>query len=166
MNIDASSAKSGNWQFDVLLLSITCKVSTKKVQKNDTEETQKSDPNWIFVWKMIWGIWWTLTRAENLHFNRLILQKVYVWAKKIQRSCVVKNDLWFQKWHKQFGDFSHQQPRVILDKSPAYNVLAYGMYFLDKRSSPSNLNFLDFPLLVWSCPNSSCDFWNQESVFV
>ena len=45
MNIDASSAKSGNRQFDVLLLSITCKVSTKKVQKNDTEETQKSDPN-------------------------------------------------------------------------------------------------------------------------
>ena len=39
------------------------------------------------------------------------------------------------------------------------------MSFLDK-SIPSNFNFLDFPLLAWSCPNSSCGFWNQESVFV
>ena len=34
----------------------------------------------------------------------------------------------------------------MLDKSTVYNVLAEGMYFLDK--SPSTLNFLDFPLLV------------------
>ena len=39
------------------------------------------------------------------------------------------------------------------------------MYFLDKSSS-SNFNFLDFPLLVWNWPNSLCDFWNQELVFV
>ena len=44
-------------------------------------------------------------------------------------------------------------------------VLAEGMYFFDK-SSPSDFNFLDFPLLVWDCPNSSCDFWSQELVFV
>ena len=35
----------------------------------------------------------------------------------------------------------------MLDKFSEYNVLAEGMYFLDK-GSPSNLNFLDFPLLV------------------
>ena len=46
----------------------------------------------------------------------------------------------------------------MLGKSFVYNVLAEGVYVLDK-SSPSNFNFLDFPLLSWSCPNSSCDFW-------
>ena len=44
-------------------------------------------------------------------------------------------------------------------------VLAERMYFLDK-GSPSNFSFLDFPLLVSSCPSSSCGFWNQESIFV
>ena len=29
-------------------------------------------------------------------------------AKNIQRGCVVKNDLWFQKYHKSFGGFSHK----------------------------------------------------------
>ena len=37
-------------------------------------------------------------KSENLHLDGLLLQKVCnVWAKKIQTSCVVKNDLWFQK---------------------------------------------------------------------
>ena len=36
-------------------------------------------------------------KSENLHFDRLILNKVgYVCAKEIQRKYVVKNDLWFQ----------------------------------------------------------------------
>ena len=43
--------------------------------------------------------------------NWLILTQAWVnfndWAKKIQSSCAVKNDLWFQKWHKEFGEFSH-----------------------------------------------------------
>ena len=34
-----------------------------------------------------------------------------------------------------------------IEKSSVYNVLAEGMYFLDK-SSPSNFIILDFPLLV------------------
>ena len=34
------------------------------------------------------------------------------------------------------------------------------MYFLDK-SSPSGINFLNFPLLVWSCANPY-DFWNRS----
>ena len=53
----------------------------------------------------------------------------------------------------------------MLDKSSVYNVLAEEMYFLDK-SSPSNFSFLDFPMLAWSCPNSACDFLNQESIYV
>ena len=48
----------------------------------------------------------------------------------------------------------------MLNKSSVYNVLAEGMHFLDKGSL-WNFNFLDFLLLVWSCSNSSCDFWKQ-----
>ena len=53
-----------------------------------------------------------------------------------------------------FGKFSLNLLKKMFSKSSEYNVLAEGMYFLDK-SSPSNFNFLEFPLLVWSCPNSS-----------
>ena len=109
MNYNASSGRSENLHFDVLLLSIAYKVSAKKVQKNylswHWKKIQTLKKNWLFIWKMTWGIWWTLTwaveKSENLHFDGLLLWKVCnVWAKKIQRSCVVKNDLWFQKWHK------------------------------------------------------------------
>ena len=85
----------------------------------------------------------------------------------------MKNDLWFQKWHKEFDEFSQKEFKLMLDKSSVSNVLAEEMYFLDK-SSPSNFKFFDFPLLVRSlqclsglsnvCRNSSCDFLNQESV--
>ena len=94
-------------------------------------------------------------KSENVHFDRIFLSKVCnIWAKRIQANCVVKNDLWFQKCHKD-------SLKVILDKSSVYNVLVEGMHFLDK-CSPLNFNFSDFPLLVWSYPNSSYDSWNQE----
>ena len=43
--------------------------------------------NWLVVSKLTWGIWQILTQAlenlKNLHFNGLLLNKVYnVWAKK------------------------------------------------------------------------------------
>ena len=43
--------------------------------------------NWLVVSKLTWGIWQILTRAlenlKHLHFNGLLLNKVYnVWAKK------------------------------------------------------------------------------------
>ena len=45
--------------------------------------------------------------SENLHFDGIFLSKACnVWAKEIEASCVMKNDLWFQKWHKEFGEFS------------------------------------------------------------
>ena len=49
--------------------------------------------NWLVVSKLTWGIWRILTRAlenlKNLHFNGLLLTKVYnVWAKKVQRSYI------------------------------------------------------------------------------
>ena len=48
-------------------------------------------------------------KSENLHFDRIYLSKVCnVWAKIIQTSRVVKNHFWFQKSHKEFGEFSHK----------------------------------------------------------
>ena len=81
-------------------------------------------------------------KSENLNFDGLLLLKVFnVWAGKTQRNCVVKNDLWSQKWHKKFGE---QVVESKVDKSSVYDVSDKGMYFLNKRS-PSNFNFLDFP---------------------
>ena len=49
--------------------------------------------NWLVILKLTWAIWRIVTQAfenlKNLHFNGLLLTKVYnVWAKKVQRSYV------------------------------------------------------------------------------
>ena len=48
---------------------------------------QNLKKNWLAVCKMTWATWRILTQAlkslKNLHFNGLLLTKVYnVWAKK------------------------------------------------------------------------------------
>ena len=48
---------------------------------------QKLKKTWLVYSKLTWRIWWFFTRAlenlKNLHFNGLLLTKVYnVWAKK------------------------------------------------------------------------------------
>ena len=48
---------------------------------------QKLKRNWLVSSKLTWGIWriltWALENLKNLHFNGLLLTKVYnVWAKK------------------------------------------------------------------------------------
>ena len=54
----------------------------------DNEEWCKNlNVNWLVISKLTWGIWRILTGAlenlKNLHFNGLLLNKVYnVWAKK------------------------------------------------------------------------------------
>ena len=64
---EVTSGKSENLHFDVLLFSIAFKVSAKKVQKNYLswywKKIQTLKKNSLFVWKMTWEIWWTLTRA-------------------------------------------------------------------------------------------------------
>ena len=86
--------------------------------KNDA----KFDEELLVSSKLTWGIWWILTEAlenlKNLHFNGLILNKVYnVWAKRKYRGvmsdgteywCNIwgKTDLWFHKWHEEFSKFS------------------------------------------------------------
>ena len=49
---------------------------------------------------------WLSRKSENVNFDGLLLSKVCnVLAKKTERSCAVKNDLWFQKRDKEFGEF-------------------------------------------------------------
>ena len=47
----------------------------------------------------------------------------------MQRSCIVKNDLRFQKRHKEFAE---QVVESKVDKSSVYNILAEAMYFWSK----------------------------------
>ena len=73
------------------------------------------------------GISQILTQAleslKNLHFNVLLLSKVYIiWAKKVQyRSLMKLNrdtkfgegiDLCFKNWHKEFGKFWPEHSKV------------------------------------------------------
>ena len=49
--------------------------------------------NWLVSSKLTWGIWQSLVRAlenlKNVHFNGLLLNKVYnVWAKKVYVSYI------------------------------------------------------------------------------
>ena len=164
VNFYGNSRKSENLHFDGLLLSIAYKVSAKKIQKSYLSwhwrviQTLKKIE--LSVWKMTWGIWWILTRAvETLKICTLMGNFCWKYGMfELKKNIELRNDLWFQKWHKEFGE---QVVESKVDKSSVYNVLTEGMYYLNK-SSPSNFNFSDFPLLVWSCPNSSCDFWNQN----
>ena len=48
-------------------------------------------------------------KSENMNFDGIFLSKVFnVWFKVIQTICFLKNDLPFQKWHKEFGEFPHK----------------------------------------------------------
>ena len=42
----------------------------------------------------------------------------------------MKNGLWFDKWHKEFGEKLFE---VKLHKSSAYNVLVEEMYFFGQK---------------------------------
>ena len=112
VNFTMSSGKSENSHFYVLLWLVAFKVSAKKVQKGylswHWRAIQTSKKKSLSVWKMTWIIWWILTRAvKKVHFDGIFLSKLCnVWARKIQTSCVAKNDLWFHKWHNEFGEFS------------------------------------------------------------
>ena len=160
---NASSDKSKNLHFVVLLLSILHKFWAKKLQKNYLSlywsVIQTLMKNWVFVWKMTWGIWGILTRAvESLKIFTLVgyfCRKYVIFELKKYKVVVPWKVTYGLKWHKKFGEFS--QLKSMLDKSSLYNVLVEGMYFFDK-SRLSKFNFLNFPLLFWSCPNSSCDF--------
>ena len=94
LNFNASTVKSENLQFDVLLLSIANKVSAKKVQKNYLSqhwkmiETLKKKRTFGLINDMKNLVSFNANSgiSENLHFDGLILSKVFsVWAKKKYR---------------------------------------------------------------------------------
>ena len=103
VNFNVSSGKSEILDFDVLPFSIAYKFSSKKEQKNYLSwKRKKIQTLKTFCLKNnmrnLVNFNQNSGKSENLHLDGLLLQKVCnVWAKKIQTSCVVKNDLWFQK---------------------------------------------------------------------
>ena len=83
--------------------------------------------NWLVFSKLTWDIWRIVTQAlkrlKRLHFNRLLLNKVYnVWAKKVPKSHfswhsrgmrnLKKTDLWFGKSQEEFTKFLPEHLRV------------------------------------------------------
>ena len=91
--------KSRNWDFDGILLSKVENVWAQNLQGSfvswQWRMIQNLKRNWLVSSKLTWGIWRILTRAlknlKNLHFNGLLLNKVYnVWAKKsIEELCLM-----------------------------------------------------------------------------
>ena len=82
--------------------------------------------NWFVVLKLTRGIWEILTRAleslKNLHFNGLLLKYIMFELKKYrgvmfhdtEKWCKIwrKTDLWFGKWHEEFGKFSPEHSKI------------------------------------------------------
>ena len=90
--------KSKNWNFDGILLSKVENIWAQNLQGKflswQWRMIQNLKRNWLVCSKLTQGIWQILTRAlnpKNLHFNRLLLTKVYnVWAKKsIEELCLI-----------------------------------------------------------------------------
>ena len=90
-NLHRNTRKSQNWNFEGILLSKVETVWAKNLHRSyvswQGRMMQNLKRNWLVVSKLTWGIWQILTRAlenlKNLHFNGLLLNKVYnVWAKK------------------------------------------------------------------------------------
>ena len=102
---------SKNLHFDRFLLSIACKVSARKVQKSYLSwYWGVVQEKLAFLKKIAWEIWWSLLRAlGSIKIYTLMsnfCQKYVMFeVKKIQRSCVMKNDLCFQEQDKEFYDF-------------------------------------------------------------
>ena len=119
--------KSKHWDFDGILLSKEENVWTWNLRGSfvswQWRMIQNLKRNWLVSLKLTWGIWWILTWAlenlKNLHFNRLLLNKVHnVWRKKKYRGVLIdgteyrcniwrKTDICFQKWMRNLANF-HQ----------------------------------------------------------
>ena len=74
--------------------------------------------NWLVSSKLTWGIWRILTRAlenlKNLHFNGLLLTKVYnVWAKKKYRGVMLDDtEDWSKNLEKNWLVLSKMARRI------------------------------------------------------
>ena len=104
VNFNNASSKSGNLHFDVLLLSIACKVSAKKVKKNylswQWRKIQTLKKNWLFIWKMTWGILVNFNLSSGKSENLCFCRKYVMFELKRYRGVVLwkmtygfKNDI-------------------------------------------------------------------------
>ena len=91
VNFHQSKQKSQNWDFYWVLLSKTENVWAWNSQESYGSwqwwMMQNLKRNWLVSSKLTWGIWQILTPAlenfTNIHFNGLLLTKVYNdWATK------------------------------------------------------------------------------------
>ena len=91
--------KSKHWDFDGILLSKEENVWAWNLRGSfvswQWRMIQNLKRNWLVSLKLTWGIWWILTWAlenlKNLHFNGMLLNKLYnVWAKNsIKELCLM-----------------------------------------------------------------------------
>ena len=94
VNFNANGGKSENLYFDVLLLSIPYKVSVKKCKRiisHDTEKGPKFEEKLTFClkndMKNLVNFKTSNGKSENLHFDGLLLSKIYKdLDEKVQKS--------------------------------------------------------------------------------
>ena len=108
VNFHASSWYSENLHFAELLLSKAYKDLGENVQKSYAKFEEKL----TLGSKMTWGIWWILARAvESLKVCTAgyFCKKYVMLELKKYRGVMSYGFLsfWFQKWHKEFGEFSY-----------------------------------------------------------
>ena len=110
VHFNGSSGKSEDLHFDVLFLSIAYKVFAKKVQKNHLSWNWKAiktlKENWLFVWKMTWGIWWILAWAVGSPKNFTLVG--YFWRKCVMLELQKYSGDVPWKMIEEFGEFSHK----------------------------------------------------------
>ena len=86
--------------------------------------------NWLFVWKMTWGIWKILTRAVESLKTRILMsyfcRKYVMFDLKKYRGILSWNMTYGFKNDKEFGEILPKWLKVMLDKSSVY-ILAEGM---------------------------------------
>ena len=126
-----NTSKCQNWYFREILLSKVENTWAKNLQRSYVwwhwRMMKNLKMNWLVVLKLTLEIWQILTRElkslKNLHFDRLLLTKVYhVSAEKsteefyfMTLECDAKfeeNDLWFGKWHEKFGKLLTDHTKV------------------------------------------------------
>ena len=127
------SLASPNWNFDRLFLLKAYKILAKKVQRNyfswHWKGMQNLKKTWFVVSKMTniwWILIWALKSLKNLHlywyflvifdlkkYRGVIFHDTREWC-KIWRN----TNLWFSKWHEEFGNNFHQQTRKCQNWDP------------------------------------------------
>ena len=118
-----------NVHFYWFLLCKVFKVWSKKVQRSyfswHWKLMQNLKKNWFVVSNMTriwWILTWTLESFKKSYFNGLLLNYILFQLKKYrgvifhdtEEWCKIwrKTDLWFGKWHEEFGKFSPEHLKV------------------------------------------------------